>query len=105
MRAAGSSSRARGCCSRLRCDRGESDLKPPDPIVSVELMGGLGNQMFQYAAGHALARRKGAALRLDLGHFAQSGKRRYLLDCFAVPAPVSQEPSPNAWRGLAHWLA
>jgi hypothetical protein len=74
-------------------------------IVSVELMGGLGNQMFQYAAGHALARRTGAALRLDLSHFAQSSKRRYLLDCFAVPAPVAQEPPPNAWRGTAHWLA
>ncbi len=74
------------------------------PIVSVELMGGLGNQMFQYAAGHALARRTGAELRLDLGHFAQSTKRRYLLDCFAVPAPISREPSPTAWRGLAHWL-
>jgi hypothetical protein len=83
----------------------ESDVKPPDPIVSVELMGGLGNQMFQYAAGHALARRSGAALRLDLGHFAQSGKRRYLLDCFAVPAAISRERSPLAWRGLAHWLA
>jgi hypothetical protein len=80
-------------------------LKPPDPIVSVELMGGLGNQMFEYAAGHALARRTGATLRLDLSHFAQSSKRRYLLDCFAVPAPISQEPLPGAWRGLAHSLA
>jgi hypothetical protein len=79
-------------------------LTPPDPIVSVELMGGLGNQMFQYASGHALARRTGAALRLDLGHFARSDKRRYLLDCFAVPAPISQERSPIAWRGLPHWL-
>jgi len=80
-------------------------VKSPGPIVSVELMGGLGNQMFQYAAGHALARRTGAALRLDLGHFAQSGKRRYLLDCFAVPAPIAREPSPTAWRSLPHWLA
>jgi hypothetical protein len=80
-------------------------LKPPEPIVSVELMGGLGNQMFQYAAGHALARRTGATLRLDLSHFAQSSKRRYLLDCFAAPAPISQEPLPGAWRGLAHALA
>jgi hypothetical protein len=83
----------------------ESALKPPDPIVSVELMGGLGNQMYQYAAGHALARRAGATLRLDLSHFTQSSKRRYLLDCFAVPAAISQEPPPSAWRGTAHWLA
>lgn len=77
----------------------------PDPIVSVRLMGGLGNQMFQYAAGNALARRTGAPLRLDLSQFAQSGKRRYLLDCFGVPAPISPERSPEADRGLAHALA
>jgi hypothetical protein len=74
-------------------------------IVSVELQGGLGNQMFQYAAGHALARRTGASLRLDVGHFARFGKRRYLLDCYGVPAPISQDVSPAAWRGLAHSLA
>ena len=35
--------------------------------VVVKLQGGLGNQMFQYAAGLALARRAGAKLKLDLG--------------------------------------
>lgn len=74
-------------------------------IVSVELQGGLGNQMFQYAAGHALARRTGASLRLDVGHFARFDKRHYLLDCYGVPAQISQEASPGAWRGLAHSLA
>ena len=74
------------------------------PIVSVELQGGLGNQMFQYAAGHALARRTGAALRLNLNRFAQADKRRYELECFVLPAPVTQERSPGAYRGLAHAL-
>ncbi len=77
----------------------------PEPIVSVELMGGLGNQMFQYAAGHALARRTGAALQLDLTQFTRSSKRHYLLDCFGVPAPRSPERSPGASRGRAHDLA
>lgn len=75
------------------------------PIVSVELQGGLGNQMFQYAAGHALARRTGAELCLDLSHFARFRTRRYLLDCYAVPAAVSRERSSGAWRRLAHALA
>ncbi len=80
-------------------------MPPPEPIVSVELMGGLGNQMFQYAAGHALARRSAAPLRLELGALAPPAKRRYLLDCFGVPASVSRERSPGASRGRAHAVA
>lgn len=34
-------------------------------MIAVKLMGGLGNQMFQYAAGRALALRLHAALKLD----------------------------------------
>jgi hypothetical protein len=77
----------------------------PDKIVTVEMLGGLGNQLFQYAAGHALARRTGAALRLDLSHYAQFDKRSYLLDCYAVPAPISQGPSPLRRRSLPHSMA
>jgi hypothetical protein len=41
-------------------------MKPPErPLVVVRLSGGLGNQMFQYAAGRALALRQQAALRVD----------------------------------------
>jgi len=76
-----------------------------EPIVSVGLQGGLGNQMFQYAAGHAVARRTGATLQLDLGHYARFDKRRYELACFGVPARISSERSPTAPRGPAHWVA
>ena len=38
-------------------------------MVIVRLTGGLGNQMFQYAAGRALADRLGAALLLDTRAF------------------------------------
>lgn len=55
-------------------------------IVS-ELQGGLGNQMFQYAAARSLATARGTEVALDLSWFAQSfddktTKRRYELDCF-----------------------
>ena len=76
-----------------------------DQVVSVELQGGIGNQMFQYAAGHALARRTGAALRLNLSRFTHIDKlRSYELGCFTLPAPTAEEPLPGAYRGLPHAL-
>jgi hypothetical protein len=60
-----------------------------DKAVIVSLMGGLGNQMFQYAAARAMARRNSAQLVLD----ATTGflrdkiyKRHYELDRFAIKA-------------------
>lgn len=52
--------------------RGQSDtpVSTPLPIVGTVLMGGLGNQMFQYAAGRALAFRLNAELLLDVSWFA-----------------------------------
>ena len=35
-------------------------------MVIVKLMGGLGNQMFQYAAGRSLALARDVALKMDL---------------------------------------
>ena len=55
----------------------------------VALAGGLGNQMFQYAAGRAIAGRLKCALRLDLSGFGKDRLRSYALDAFdikAVPA-------------------
>ena len=46
--------------------------------VTVVLQGGLGNQMFQYAAGRALAKRTGAELLVDLNEFRTPGSRRIL---------------------------
>lgn len=39
-------------------------------MIEVRLIGGLGNQMFQYAAGRALALRHGCELRLDTSGFS-----------------------------------
>ncbi|MFP5223893.1 MAG: alpha-1,2-fucosyltransferase [Acidobacteriota bacterium] len=57
--------------------------------VLVRLLGGLGNQMFQYAAGRALADRHGVELALDLTAFETYGLRRYELDAFAIRARVA----------------
>jgi hypothetical protein len=63
-------------------------------IVVARLIGGLGNQMFQYAAGRALALRCGAALKLDLSGFAVYPKRHYELDDF----PICAAPASDADR-------
>jgi hypothetical protein len=60
-------------------------------VVVARLIGGLGNQMFQYAAGRALALRCGATLRLDLSGFATYPKRRYELGDFPICATAASE--------------
>jgi len=53
-------------------------------------MGGLGNQMFQYAAGRALAIRHATVLKLDLSFLERTPPgatvRKYLLDRFPIVA-------------------
>jgi hypothetical protein len=49
------------------------------PVIRVELLGGLGNQLFQAAAGYALARRLNAALQFDISRFRAKGSRAYAL--------------------------
>jgi Glycosyl transferase family 11. len=50
-------------------------------IIS-KIYGGLGNQMFQYACGRAVANRLGARLYLDVSWF-DSGNRVFLLNAFS----------------------
>lgn len=54
--------------------------------VTVGIGGGLGNQLFQYAAARSLAHRSGVPLVIDhLSGFARDFyQRRYLLDRFAI---------------------
>ena len=56
-------------------------------MITVSVLGGLGNQLFQYAAGKALAERHGVELALDLTEFNNSRytQRPFLLDRLRVP--------------------
>ena len=55
-------------------------------MIVVRLMGGLGNQLFQYAAGRRLAIRHGVELVLDLGWF------RHEAQLVAAPRRFELEP-------------
>lgn len=61
-------------------------------MIIVQLIGGLGNQMFQYAAGRRLAHIHNTELHLDLTRFASDALRNYGLDKFRINAKIA---SPN----------
>jgi Glycosyl transferase family 11 len=56
----------------------------PAALIIARLNGGLGNQMFQFAAARALALRTGAALKLDTSAFARDRLRDYDLGVYAL---------------------
>ena len=53
------------------------------------IMGGIGNQLFQYAAGLRLARKHKTQLKLDTTFYALDNLRSYALDQFNITATVA----------------
>jgi hypothetical protein len=64
--------------------------------TTVRVHGGLGNQLFQYAAGRALADRTGTKLRLDACYFGVEKLRSFELENFKIRAAVVREPAESA---------
>ena len=67
-------------------------------MITVSLIGGLGNQMFQYAAGKALAERHGVPLALDISGFRDYALRPFLLDRLLVPEAIASRCRPSLPR-------
>jgi hypothetical protein len=62
------------------------------PLVVARLSGGLGNQLFQYAAGRSLAQRSGARLILDATAFKLPQERRsFALDAYPIDAEIRRD--------------
>lgn len=57
--------------------------------VTARLFGGLGNQMFQYAAGRALSQRISVPLTLE------TAEAKFALQPFGLDAPVTEGPARN----------
>lgn len=53
-------------------------------MVIVQLVGGLGNQMFQYATGRAIAHRNSVPLKLDISEFQRYPERDYRLGFYNI---------------------
>jgi len=68
-------------------------------MIIVRIIGGLGNQMFQYAAARALAITNNCPLKLDLEWFKTPGSRPYMLDRFNIHANVATLNEIVAYTG------
>lgn len=73
-------------------------------VIVVKLFGGLGNQMFQYAAGRAAALRSGSELVLDVSWFTTQDLRGYALGHLPINARTLDSGElavriPGAWTG------
>jgi hypothetical protein len=79
-------------------------------MIIVQLLGGLGNQMFQYAIGRRLAWERNTSLKLDITHYQQDPLRRYGLHQFNIQAEVASldELNPilnsSTGRKAIRWL-
>lgn len=72
-------------------------------MIITRLLGGLGNQMFQYAAGLALAETRRTVLKLDVSWFredpAYEAHNRYALSCFNVTEQFATRNEIDRGRG------
>ena len=68
-------------------------------MIIVELTGGLGNQLFQYAAGRRLSLTLGVPLKLDISGYKRHSQRAYELDRFCIEAGIATAWEVARWRG------
>lgn len=75
-------------------------------MITIRLSGGLGNQMFEYAAARALALRNGTEVRLDLAYLLDRTPRpwpfritfrEYELDIFLVAGTIAKKRETPLW--------
>jgi hypothetical protein len=72
-------------------------MRRPRTLI-VALMGGLGNQLFQYAAARRLALVLGATLKFDLTSFECTRARRYRLGFFNIDASCATSAEVAPWQ-------
>lgn len=73
-------------------------------MIITRLLGGLGNQMFQYAAGLALAERRRTVLKLDVSWYRENPEyeahNRYSLSCLNITEQFSTAEEVDRMRGV-----
>ncbi len=84
----------------MSASRLSTDLEPDRPVTCVQVLGGLANTMFQYAAGLAVAERTGGQVALDLSRHTARSPRPFALS--ALPIRASLWPAePGLHKTLA----
>lgn len=73
-------------------------------MIITSLTGGLGNQMFQYAAGLALAEHRRTVLKLDVNWYrhdpAYEAHNRYALSCLNITEQFATDEEIGRTRGI-----
>lgn len=64
-------------------------------MIIVRLIGGIGNQMFQYALGRHLALKNNTDLKLDISDFNKYKDREYALEPFNIKAETAAKDEIN----------
>lgn len=74
-------------------------------MIITRLLGGLGNQMFQYAAGLALAEHRRTVLKLDVSWFREDpgyeSHNRYALSCLNITEQFATQTEIEQVRGVS----
>jgi hypothetical protein len=68
-------------------------------MIIIRLRGGLGNQLFQYAAAYSLAVNKGVELKSDLYTYTKHHYRKFELDYFKVQLPEATRKEVHSFTG------
>ena len=76
------------------------------PVVVIRIVGGLGNQMFQYACGRAATLRNGGRLILDTSAFNKYKLHRLGLDEFRISSLSNSKETqiPSIFHGVTNWI-
>lgn len=70
-------------------------------MIVIKIGDGMGNQLFNYACGYALARCEGEKLKLDISECDNSTLRDYELDFFQIRYDAKESfPNHNVWQKL-----
>jgi hypothetical protein len=70
-------------------------------MIITRIIGGLGNQLFQYAAGAALADSLGTSLKLDLSAYGHPGERNFDLQKLEIPFEAAKEEEISPFQDFS----
>lgn len=64
-------------------------------MIIVQITGGLGNQMFQYAMGRSLSEQSSMPLKLDISSYENYKPHSFLLDRLNIKAEIASREEIN----------